>query len=221
MNSLAATAIPAPISWQLGEHVAIVGDTGTGKTYLTAKLVEARRYVVMLALKDDPVLKMFHGFTKAQRADKMEDVKLERILLKPRYERQAFEAADALERVWRHGNWTVVIDELWYAERLGLSPWIERLLTQGRSKNISVIAGMQRPAFVSRFAISQCTHLFSFRLDRRDAKTIRDATTEQLLPAVDSLQGKDFAYYHRARRLVTTGNANTLDELIRIPPSDD
>lgn len=215
-----APQITAPLPWLLGEHVAIIGDTGTGKTYLTSKLIEARRYVVMLALKDDKTLKQFHGFTTAKRADKLEDVKHERILLKPRYERQGFEAADMLERVWRHGNWTVVIDELWYAERLGLTTWIDRLLTQGRSKNISVVVGMQRPAFVSRFAISQCTHLFSFRLDRRDAKTVRDATTERLLPAVDSLRGKDFAYYHRARRIVTTGNANTLDDLIQIPPRD-
>jgi hypothetical protein len=122
-----------------------------------------------------------------------------------------------LERVWRQGGWTVCIDELWYAEQIGLKPYIERLLTQGRSKGISVVIGQQRPVATSRFAISQTTHLFTFRVEGRDAKTIAESTTPRLLPVVADLRGHDFAYYHRAARIVATGNARSLGRLVRAP----
>lgn len=201
-----------PSIWDIGEHVAAVGDTGTGKTYLMSKLVRMRNYVTILRTKPDDIT--FPGFRKAKHASAMDSVMYDRILLEPRYEHQAREGYEMLEKAWIHGNWTIVIDELWYAERLGLKPYIERLLTQGRSKKITVIVGMQRPAMISRFAIASCTHLFSFRLETRDAKTIRDATTDRLLPEIDSLRGKDFAYYNRRDRLVTTGNARRLQNTI-------
>lgn len=207
--------VPAPIPWKIGEHIAAVGDTGTGKTYLVSELLRARKYVVVFRTKPDDI--KFPGFKKVRKAEAMDDVYASRLLLTPAYERQSWEGWHALERVWRQGNWTVVIDELWYAEKIGLKEPIERLLTQGRSKGISVVIGMQRPAQISRFAISQCTHLFTFRVDGRDADTIKLATTPRIIPAIESLQGHDFAYYHRSKRIVTTGNARRLGELVRIP----
>lgn len=216
----ASTFVPdrveSPIPWKIGEHIAAVGDTGTGKTFLISELVKARKYVVIFRTKPDDI--RFDGFKKVRKAEAMDDVKgNDRILLTPSYERQAWEGWHALERAWRQGNWTIVIDELWYAEKIGLKEPIERLLTQGRSKGISVIIGMQRPAQISRFAISQCTHLFTFRVDGRDADTIKLATTPRIIPAIESLSGHDFAYYNRSRRLVTTGNARRLGALMRIP----
>lgn len=216
----ASTFVPdrveSPIPWKIGEHIAAVGDTGTGKTFLISELVKARKYVVIFRTKPDDI--RFDGFKKVRKAEAMDDVKgNDRILLTPAYERQAWEGWHALERAWRQGNWTIVIDELWYAEKIGLKEPIERLLTQGRSKGISVIIGMQRPAQISRFAISQCTHLFTFRVDGRDADTIKLATTPRIIPAIESLSGHDFAYYNRSRRLVTTGNARRLGALMRIP----
>ena len=203
-----------PSIWDVGEHVALVGDTGTGKTFLMSMFVALGRYVVILRTKPDDI--KFPGFRKVQRAEAMENWHNDRILLEPRYEHQAREGYQMLEKAWLHGNWTIVIDELWYAERLGLKPYIERLLTQGRSKKITTMVGMQRPAMISRFAIASCTHLFSFRLETRDAKTIRDATTDRLLPVVDGLRGKDFAYYNRRARTVGTGNARRLSDTITV-----
>lgn len=124
-----------------------------------------------------------------------------------------------LNKVWEHGGWTVVIDELWYAERLGLRPHLERLLTQGRSKKITVVVGMQRPVWVSRFALSQCTHLFSFRTEGRDGKVLAEAFTRKIIPYIDDesptvIRGHDFAYFNRARRVITTGNARRISRVI-------
>ena len=214
MSALHSPASSLPIAWRVGEHVAAVGDTGTGKTYLVSKLVERREYVVVLRTKPDDI--KFAGFRRARRASAMDDIHQRRILLVPDHAHQTREGYAMLERVWEQGGWTVVIDELWYVEKLlRLGPWVERLLTQGRSKEISVIVGMQRPAQVSRFAISQCTHLFSFRVEGRDLQTIKESTTPRIVEPIANLRKHSFVYYNRSSREVAIGDAKALDRIIR------
>jgi hypothetical protein len=122
--------------------------------------------------------------------------------LVPKYEEQRREFHLALERVWKHGGWTTYLDELFYlSERLRLTEPIERLLTQGRSKGISVAIGMQRPARVSRFAISESTHVLSFGLEGRDAKELSYATTRTVEDAVKHLGEHEFVWFRRPRTL--------------------
>jgi len=198
-------------AWLPGEHVTVIGDTGTGKSYLVSKLIQLRRYVVVFKTKPDPDdAQKWRGFYRARKADAMLDIHHERILLQPEYRYQPREGFHAMEHAWKHGGWTFVIDELLYAERLGLREPIERLLTQGRSKSISTVVGMQRPAWATRFAISQSTHLFTFRLEGRDIKTVSDATTPRIAEAIGNLTGYDFAYFNRRDRTVSIGNARRL-----------
>lgn len=216
---LASTVEPdtsLPQTWKVGQHIAAVGDTGTGKTYLVSKLVELRQYVIVLRTKPDDI--RFDGFRKSRRANAMDDLYETRILLTPEHSHQMREGYEMLQRVWEQGGWTVVIDELWYVEKLlKLGPMVERLLTQGRSKGISVVVGMQRPAQISRFAISQCTHLFTFRVEGRDLQTIKESTTPRIVEPIAALRGHKFVYYHRGERLVAIGNARTLDRVIVAP----
>lgn len=226
----------APFPWLPGEHMAVVGDTGTGKTYLLAKaILPMRRYVVVLKTKADPDDdSKWRGYHRIRRASQIRDERYERFILEPRYEHQAREGYELLERVWRMGSWTVVIDEGWYAAKLGLEPYIERLLTQGRSTGISVVFGQQRPVATSRFVISQCSHLFVFRVEGRDADTIGEAATPRLLPYISEraaarakrpdllLSGHEYAYYHRPSRTVGIGTSRTIGRLLRPPgvPAD-
>jgi hypothetical protein len=216
-----------PFPWYVGEHVAIIGDTGTGKTWLLANaLLPMREYVVVFVTKSDPrdtALWRRAGFRFIRRAKDMNDARYNRFVLQPKYSQQAVEGWRMLERVYRQGRWTVVIDEFLLAERLGLREQIERLHTQGRSDKITVVVGQQRPVVTSRFALSQSTHIISFRVDGRDAKTIADATTTRILPYLDekhstrevpALDGHDFVYVHRARRFVGRGNARSIGRLI-------
>jgi len=122
-------------------------------------------------------------------------------MLDPKYEHQFAEFHLALEKVWRQGGWTVALDELLYLDRLGLRKPIERLLTQGRSKGISVLVGMQRPAQVTRFAISESMHVLSFGLEGRDAKELGLATQRWVGDAVAQLGRYEFAWYRRPDRL--------------------
>jgi hypothetical protein len=213
-----------PLQWKQGQHVGVVGRTGSGKTYLISKLVQMRQYVVIFRTKPDT--NKFPGFDLVRKATAMAHWRGERLLLEPEYDQQAVEGYRMLERAWRDGGWTIVIDENWYAEQqLGLKQWIVRLLTQGRSKDITVIVGMQRPVDISRFALSEITHLFTFRCEGRDLKfSLRDSTVDEIVPAVRSLRGHDFVYYNAAKEIITTGNANRLGSIFmqtkRVQPID-
>jgi hypothetical protein len=197
-----------PLHWAQGEHLTVIGDTGTGKTYLMSKLAPLRRYVVILRTKPDDI--KFPGFKKVKTANALNDWHNEHILLEPVYEKQATEGAKMLDMVWEQGGWTVFIDEHWYSERLGLKPRIERLLTQGRSKGVSVVTGMQRPVQVSRFTLSQSTHVITFRVEPRDLKTLAEATTARIIEPIEKLNKYEFVYFHRGNRIVASGTARSL-----------
>ncbi len=125
----------------------VIGDTGTGKTTLIARILAERKYVLSVRTKSDKTpLPGKHVRTAA--AFKRLDIGRDgRVLLDPAYERQAYEIYHAFETVWREDGWTVNIDELYYlTSQLGaasrvIERQINRFLTQGRSKGISVVSG--------------------------------------------------------------------------------
>lgn len=197
--------------WAQGEHVAIVGSTGSGKSYLEARLVRYRDFCLVLRTKADdirfPGFRTIHSIAELRASDS-------RVLLSPKYERQYIECAKALEMAWREGGWCVAIDELYYATELKLDRYINRLLTQGRSKHISVICGMQRPSRVTRFALSEITHGFFFTAEGRDIKLIGEATTPRVEALLPTLKQYQFVYFNRKSRDVQTGRAQSLDKLL-------
>lgn len=206
-----------PVPWKIGEHIAVIGTTGTGKTYLMSKLASMREYVLMLRTKPDD--NKFPGFKKAKTHSAMAGVYASKLLIEPSYESQAGTLAAVFEMAWRQGRWTMFIDETFYVQReLGLEHSITKLLTQGRSKRLSIVTGMQRPAWVTRFALSEVSHVFTFGLERRDAKILADSSTERFIEIAPNLGQYEFAHFHRPTRTVAVGNANDLDRII-IPPS--
>lgn len=191
----------------------MAGDTGTGKTFLISKLIELRNYVVFFRVKPDDI--KLAGFRKARTAAAMDDLYETRILLDPIHSHQMREGYAMLEKAWHQGGWTIVVDEQWYMEKaLRLGAMVERLLTQGRSKKISVVDGMQRPAQISRFTLSQATHGFFFRMEGRDVQIVKESMSPRLVPAIEGLTDHQFAYYHRGKRIVMVGDAKQLGKVI-------
>jgi energy-coupling factor transporter ATP-binding protein EcfA2 len=187
-----------PPTWEPGQHLSLIGQTGTGKSTLAASLLESRKYKVVLKSKPDKVT--YPTDRTIRTAAGMDNTRYDSFLLVPKYEDQQRQFSIALERVWRQGGWTIYGDELFYlSERLRLTKPIERLLTQGRSKGISVAIGMQRPARVTRFAISESTHVLSFGLEGRDAKELSYATTRAVEDAVSGLPEHHFVWFKRPR----------------------
>lgn len=202
------------MAWRQGEHVAIIGDTGSGKTYLETRLLKLREYVVVLRTKDDDT--RFRGFRRVKKAANVAaaDGQVE---LFPRYERQRVECARMLERAWREGGWCVAVDELYYLEQqLHLRPYVERLLTQGRGKRVSVVVGAQRPSGITRFALSQVTHLFIFHSEGRDLKeVIARSTTDAIVAPVRGLREHEYVYWNRRTRRMVIAKAQSVAEVLR------
>jgi len=205
-----------PFEWRQGEHLAITGETGSGKSTLAAGLLAARwPYYAVVKTKPDDV--RYPGRTIA-RAASMES-KHNRFILdlsEARREVQEARVREITESAWKQGGWTIYYDELFYLERLGLVDTVEHLLTQGRSKGLTVVVGMQRPARITRFALSQATHVISFSQEGRDAKILRDATSDRMREAVEMLPRYHFAWYYRPERAVWTGRLQDLYHSDRI-----
>lgn len=230
--------ISPPFPWKIGDHIAVIGDTGSGKSYLLANgLLRLREYVVVFLTKSDPrdtALWKAAGYRFVRHAKDIDDARYSRFVLQPRYHEQAREGWRLAEKVYRQGRWTIVWDEYFLAERLGLGEQIEKLLTQGRSNSISTVVGMQRPVAISRFAISQATHVFTFVVEGRDADTLGEAASPRLLPLISErwrsqashraeaeripmLREHEFAYYHRKHRVVARGTVRTLSGVLVSP----
>lgn len=201
-----------PFPWKQGQHLSLTGDTGSGKTTLANVLLHARTYTLALRSKADDA-PLPGARIKTARDFGREDI--DRYLLDPSYERQLIEFWNALEIVWRQGSWTVYLDELFYLTQLKsgtykLGDRIDRLLTQGRSKGITVVSGMQRPVQVSRFALSQSTHLVAFGAEGRDVKVLDEVGGRDFANTVADLGRYEFAWYYRPDRAVWRGRVQDL-----------
>jgi len=232
------TDVGLPFPWKIGDHVMVIGDTGSGKSYLMANgLLRLREYVVVfLTKKDERDTDLWKraGYRFIRHARDIDDARYNRYVLQPKYSEQAIEGWRLFEKVYRQGRWTVVVDEFLLAERLGLRESIERVHTQGRSDQLTMVVGQQRPVGTSRFAISQSTHVFSFVVEGRDAATLAEAATPRFLPlvseswrarhardaaAIPMLREHEFAYYHRKHRVIARGYQRTLSGLL-VRPGD-
>lgn len=161
--------------WEQGQHIGIIGPTGQGKTTFSLAILSDRKYVVALGTKPkDKTLNRFaaeHGYQRFQTWESWRDPRLyPRRLLWPDASslysalRQRGVFRRALDSIYRQGNWTLYIDELWYIiHQLKLEPEIRVYLMQSRSNGVSLVATTQRPAFVPLEVYDQSSWLVFFR----------------------------------------------------------
>lgn len=162
--------------WKPGEHVALIGPTGKGKTTFACGILKLRRYVMALDPKGgDGTLStlLAQGFVRVpswppsrQIWRDIEEGKPARLIVGPVVHgrgdlpklRKA--VADALDGAFDVGGFTVYVDELQIAadaRLMGLSAPIERNLIAARDKGVSMVVSYQRPANVPRSAGDQAT----------------------------------------------------------------
>lgn len=140
------------------------------------------------------------------------DPRYERYVLEPELQQQQAQALALFRRAWSDGGWCIYVDEEYYVEQeLGLRQPVNTLLTQGRSKGISMVLAMQRPSWVSLFAISEPTHVIIFQLGHKDdVRRVTGATTEALAEPIRNLGRYEAIHYYR------TENSYAVIDLDRI-----
>lgn len=182
---------------RIGQHITVIGTTGSGKTELLKRLIDMREYAVVFATKprDETMdaLIEFNGFKRYDRWKPEPPDKSPRRVIWPdatsinSANLQAEVFAEAFGAIYREGAWNLFLDEAWMVSNiLGLDQQIKVYLLQARSLDISLIMATQRPVSIPVEAFDQSTWLFIFResdernLERiggiawRDSKTVRN-----------------------------------------------
>lgn len=159
--------------WEQGEHVALIGPTGQGKTTLLTNLLPLHPYVVVFATKpkDESMSRLIRtGYYPVKEWQRLDPKQYPRRVLWPDAgqldsvltQKNVFH--DAFQKIYREGGWTVAIDELWYIDNvLKLEMDVKLYLLQARALGISLLAATQRPAWVPLEIYDQSTHLFFWR----------------------------------------------------------
>lgn len=187
--------------WSQGEHLTVIGPTGTGKTTLL-RAVSVKRYdaggaVAVLATKSRDT-----NLTRWAREDGLTVVQSwppaapwfrrtppdpapgvpwdHRVMVWPRLvnpdvdlDAMAETHRRALLAMFAAGNWCIVAEELWYlVAELGLGRLLKAHWSQGRSAGLTIAGATQRPVDIPLLAYSSATHLFFFR-DNDDVNLAR------------------------------------------------
>lgn len=159
--------------WGTGEHVALIGPTGQGKTTLLMNLLPMHPFVTVFATKprDKSMDRLIEGgYQKLERWQSLDPAQVPRRVLWPNasrldsteYQRHVFHTA--FGAIYREGGWTVALDETWYmVNTLGLGMDIKMYLLQARALDISLVCATQRPANVPLEIYDQSSHLFFWR----------------------------------------------------------
>lgn len=160
------------------EHCCVWGHTGSGKTQLGAWLLSKKN------LKSKPHFILdYKGDELINSPKNIREIGFELPTKKPGlyilHSRPDLEeeTENWLWSIWSAENVHLYVDE-GYMVPQGRHGAFDALQTQGRSKRISVTTLSQRPVQISRFAISEASHVAAFHLnDERDIKT-----AEQIVP---------------------------------------
>lgn len=171
---------------KVGEHVAIIGPTGKGKTVLMNAILPSYHFVAVFATKPQDVemerLIRTDGYVRLQQWRSLNPIDFPRRVIWPdatsigsyRLQQEVF--SRAFGQIFREGGrpkdnpvgWALAIDELWYvANFLQLGQEVKTFLFQGRSVGHTLILATQRPKEVPTAVYDQSTHLFFLR-DQND-----------------------------------------------------
>lgn len=181
------------------DRISIIGPTGSGKTHagtwhLSNASFDRRPYLVINPKREELIL----SIENLEQMDVSDEIpKYPGIYNLSPMPSDADLVNDLLMRAWDRENVGVWFDE---GFMFGTGDGVDAIFTQGRSKHIPVIFLMQRPVWVSRFAVSEATFIQYFGLtDTRDRSTVAaftgGPTPERSLP-VDEFLPEFHSFYY-------------------------
>lgn len=176
--------------WKPGQHLAIIGPTGEGKTTLAIPLLQLRKWVMVLDPKGMDATLEKSGFVRVTEfpnghlprklANQVAEGKPLRILIGGASDSEAADKhlrelmRQAIEMVRVQGGWSLYADEfqiLADARMFNLGKPVEKHLISARMRKTSVVTSFQAPAWVPRAATRQTS--FMVLMPTRDIDMIK------------------------------------------------
>lgn len=175
--------------WRQGQHIAVMGRTGRGKTTLARDLMALRGWVAVIAIKRaDDTIDTFPALGYKIINKWPPNYGDQRVVLwsKPKTLRDALaqreQIAKLFDDVYQNGGWAVLLDDVpRMANALGFKKEIATLLNEARSSHASIVSVMTQPSSVTQAIPSEVWrqvryHLvFKYRVGR-DLDAISDIT---------------------------------------------
>lgn len=199
--------------WTQGQHVTIVGTTGSGKTVLAESLYEMRKYCVVVATKkaDESLDAYGESFKRIKKWPPNWHQKHVLFWFKPKelgdFSEQRQQIYNVLSDVYMVGGWTVGLDDVFFiADTLQMKSTLQMLYTQVRSHKVSIVGNIQRPAWVPLEVLNQASHVLIFGL--KDENDVEKVGKEQgvkvvlLKRAIEALKDYDFVWIRQRKEPV-------------------
>ena len=198
------------------EHLAILGPTGSGKSFFMTHVLKERArlrgsHIVIIATKPADKTMTNLGWPISQKWPPNYDQP--QVIFWPKagsikqsLERQRLAILDMLDELWKpNANIIVSFDEISYIEdELKLSTQIRRYWRESRALGISLVATTQRPFRVGRTMWSEASWKVAFRpTDEEDGKRVAQVLGSQKLyfeTLMNDLQRNEFIIIHRDSR---------------------
>lgn len=215
------------LNWEQGEHITEIGPTGYGKTTLALDLLTRRDFVIAFGTKkkDSTLDKLIaqRGYVRIENFNEVDLDKARKYVLWPRLDN--VESADevfglqrerfreALFSAFRQGGWTIYLDEIRYiTTRLGLQQEAELILEQGRSVDVSMLGGYQRPRNIPLLFYDQPEKLFFFKETdgenlSRMAEIVSWLDRKLMVQTISRLEKYDFLYLDKANERAIVSRA--------------
>ncbi len=175
-------------AWGQGEHLIALGKTGRGKTTFVNDVLnrrheqrEANIASFIVKKRDETSSSLLtEGWNRiTEWPPTYQQRQSRKVMLWPPYTKASTYARDvkgtfleAIDELMEEGRWVIYLDEApYFVESLGLRKSMDELFNQSRSNEITLVAGMQRPVWVSRSTVSQHCWVACFRIgDMEDAR---------------------------------------------------